>query len=226
VDVSYFDCPTDDNFDAIPIGRPIDNTRFYMLRNGRQVRLGEVGELCIAGAGLARGYLNNPTLTQERFIDNPANPGERIYLTGDYARWLPDGNVEYLGREDSQVKIRGLRIELGEIENTIRGFQGAVDCAVVVRHYAENVPLIIAYLVTRGDLDASELRKYLKRHLPAYMMPNHFERIESIPLTPTGKTNRKALPEPRLGAGQLTSDPAVDRRPGPTTGARYELAIG
>ncbi len=222
VDVSYFDCPAHNNFDTILIGRPIDNTCFYILRNSQQVRLGEVGELCIAGVGLARGYLNNPTLTQERFIDNPVNPGERLYLTGDYVRWMPDGNVEYLGREDSQVKVRGLRIELGEIENTIRGFSGAVDCAVVVRQYGENVPLIIAYIVMRGDLDASELRKYLKRHLPPYMIPNHFERIESIPLTPTGKTNRKALPEPRLGVVQLAGNPGVDTRHGPPVSANCE----
>ncbi len=114
---NVFDCPTNDEFNIVPIGRPIDNTKLYILRNGQQVAIGDVGELCLAGVQLARGYINSKKLTDERFTDNPANPGERIYRTGDIARWLPDGNVEYLGREDHQVKIRGLRIELGEIEN-------------------------------------------------------------------------------------------------------------
>jgi non-ribosomal peptide synthetase component F len=105
VDVSYFDCPTGDAFDTIPIGRPIQNTRFYVIRDGQQAAIGEAGELCIAGVGLARGYLNNEPLTAEKFTDNPVNPGERVYRTGDIARWLADGNVEYLGREDHQVKI-------------------------------------------------------------------------------------------------------------------------
>src|SRR4029078_13343058 len=116
VDVSYFDCPSGNDFVVIPIGKPIHNTRFYILREGKEVAIGETGELCIAGVGLARGYLNSPALTAEKFAATPATPGERIYRPGDIARWLPDGNIEYLGREDHQVKIRGLRIELGEIE--------------------------------------------------------------------------------------------------------------
>ena len=139
VDVSYFDCPTHNDFEKIPIGRPIDNTRFYIMNDGQQVGLGEIGELCIAGVGLARGYLNNVDLTREKFVHNPRNPGERLYRTGDYVRWLPDGNVEYLGRGDWQVKIRGVRIELGEIENTIRDSPGVADCVVVVKRYAETL---------------------------------------------------------------------------------------
>ena len=135
VDVSYFDCPAHDDFERIPIGRPIQNIRLYVIRDGGQVAIGETGELCIAGIGLARGYLNNAALTDEKFTENPFIPGERIYRTGDVARWLPDGNVEYLGREDQQVKIRGLRIELGEIENTIREYPGVTDCVVMVKKY-------------------------------------------------------------------------------------------
>ncbi len=198
VDVSYFDCPVHNDFENIPIGRPIHNTRFYVIRNGKQVAIGEAGELCIAGIGLARGYLNNAALTDEKFTDNPANPGERIYRTGDVARWLPDGNIEYLGREDNQVKIRGLRIELGEIENTIREYQGVIDCVALVKKYSENVTVIIAYVVCKSDLEAEDLRRYLKKRLPAYMIPNHFEKIDEIPLTPSGKADRKALPEPVL----------------------------
>jgi D-alanine--poly(phosphoribitol) ligase subunit 1 len=201
VDVSYFDCPPHNEFDTIPIGRPIHNTRFYVIRDGRQVAVGETGELCIAGVGLARGYLNNAALTAEKFTDNPANPGERIYRTGDVARWLPDGNIEYLGREDHQVKIRGLRIELGEIENTIRGYPGISDCVALVKKYSENVVLIVAYVACRSDVDAEGLKQYLKRYLPDYMIPNRFEKIDAVPLTPSGKADRKALPEPVIQAG-------------------------
>jgi amino acid adenylation domain-containing protein len=198
VDVTYFDCPANDDFNIVPIGRPIDNTKLYILREGRQVAIGDVGELCLAGVQLARGYINSKKLTDERFTDNPANPGERIYRTGDIARWLPDGNVEYLGREDHQVKIRGLRIELGEIENSIRQFPGVVECVAVVKKYSETVILIIAYVVCREDLKTEELKAFLKTRLPDYMVPNHFQRIAEMPLTPSGKADRKALPEPIL----------------------------
>jgi len=200
VDVSYFDCPVHDDFEIIPIGRPIHNTRFYIIRDGRQVEIGEDGELCLAGVGLARGYMNNAALTAEKFTDNPVNPGEKIYRSGDIARWLPDGNVEYRGREDHQVKIRGLRIELGEIENTIREYPGITDCVAVVKQYSENIILIIAYLVHKSDLEIAGLRQYLKQHLPDYMIPNHFEKIDAMPLTPSGKADRKALPEPVIQA--------------------------
>lgn len=196
VDVSYFDCPAHNDFENIPIGRPIHNTRLYVIRDGQQVAIGEAGELCIAGIGLARGYLNNPALTDEKFTDNPVNPGERIYRTGDVARWLPDGNIEYLGREDHQVKIRGLRIELGEIENTIREYPGITDCVALAKKYSENIILTIAYLVCKSDLEVEGLKHYLKKHLPDYMIPNHFEKIDEMPLTPSGKADRKALPEP------------------------------
>jgi D-alanine--poly(phosphoribitol) ligase subunit 1 len=196
VDVSYYDCPPHNDFEKVPIGRPIHNTRLYVIRDGRQVAVGEAGELCIAGVGLARGYLNNQALTDEKFVDNPGNPGERIYRTGDIARWLPDGNIEYLGREDHQVKIRGLRIELGEIENTIRDCPGVTDCVCVARKYSENVILIIAYLVCRSELEIDGLKQYLKKYLPDYSIPNHFEILDKMPLTPSGKADRKALPDP------------------------------
>jgi amino acid adenylation domain-containing protein len=196
VDVSYFDCPAQNDFNLIPIGRPIHNIRFYIIRDGQQVAIGEAGELCIAGIGLARGYLNNAPLTDEKFTTNPVNPGERIYRTGDVARWLPDGNIEYLGREDHQVKIRGLRIELGEIENTIREYPGIADCVALVKKYSDNINLIVAYVVSKSDLEVEDLKNYLKRFLPEYMIPNRFEKIAEMPLTPSGKADRKALPEP------------------------------
>lgn len=200
VDVSYFDCPEHNDFENIPIGRPIHNTRFYVIRDARQAPIGETGELCIAGVGLARGYLNNPSLTAEKFTDNPANPGERIYRTGDIARWQADGNIEYLGRADHQVKIRGVRIELGEIESTVREYPGITDCVAVVKKYSENVILIVAYVVCKPDLDFERLKRHQQSQLPAYMVPNRFERIEEMPLTSSGKADRKALPEPLIGA--------------------------
>lgn len=204
VDVSYYDCPTDNDFEKIPIGRPIDNTRFYIINNAKQVALGEMGELCIAGVGLARGYLNNVSLTNEKFVDDFGNCGERIYRTGDNARWLPDGNVEYLGREDDQIKIRGLRIELGEIENTIRDFPGITDCLCAVKQYSENIILIIAYFVGRPEVKVEAVKGFLQKYLPDYMVPNHLEKIDKIPLGPSGKADRKALPEPVI---QATSVP-------------------
>jgi D-alanine--poly(phosphoribitol) ligase subunit 1 len=202
VDVSYFDCPASDEGETVPIGRPIDNTRFYIIREGRQVAIGETGELCIAGVGLARGYVHNAALTAEKFADNPVNPGERIYYTGDLARWLPDGNVEYLGRDDHQVKIRGLRIELGEIENTIRTCPGIGDCVAVVRKYSENVILIVAYVVCRAEVDFEGVKRHAKDVLPDYMVPHRFEKLDRIPLTANGKTDRSALPEPVIEAAR------------------------
>jgi surfactin family lipopeptide synthetase A len=128
-------------------------------------------------------------------------PGEKIYRTGDIARWLPDGNIEYLGREDHQVKIRGLRIELGEIEHTISEYPGISDCIVLAKKYSDNVILIIAYLVGKADLDFEGLKRYLRKYLPDYMIPNHFQKIDEIPLAPNGKADRKALPDPVIQAG-------------------------
>jgi acyl-coenzyme A synthetase/AMP-(fatty) acid ligase len=168
--------------------------------------VGEAGELCLAGVGLARGYLNNPQLTSERFVEHPAMAGERIYRTGDVARWLPDGNIEYLGREDHQVKIRGLRIELGEIENTIQAFPGIADCVVTTKKYSESIILIVAYLVCKQEVDLEGLKEHLQRFLPEYMVPGHFEKISQIPLTPNGKADRKALPEPTIGPKSSNTD--------------------
>lgn len=196
VDATFFDCPSNGDLKRIPIGRPIQNIRAYIIKNGKQAQVGEAGELCLAGVGLARGYLNNVPLTNERFLEHPAVPGERIYRTGDVARWLPDGNIEYLGREDQQVKIRGLRIELGEIENTIRTFPGVVDCVVITKKYSESIDLIVSYLVCKKEgIDVNVLKQHLRRYLPEYMVPSHFEKISEIPLNSNGKADRKALPE-------------------------------
>ena len=196
VDVTCYDCPAEGSIDRVPIGRPIQNTRAYIIKDGNLMPIGEPGELCLAGVGLARGYLNNPQLTKERFVENPVVPGERIYRTGDVARWLPDGTIEYLGREDDQIKVRGLRIELGEIENTIQSYVGIADCIVIAKQYAESITLLVAYLVCREPLEIAALKQHLRRYLPEYMVPSHFEMIEQIPLSANGKADRKALPEP------------------------------
>jgi amino acid adenylation domain-containing protein len=206
VDVTYFDCPAQGSPHTIPIGKPIQNTQAYVLREGRPMPIGETGELCIGGTGLARGYLNNPELTKDRFVENPIRREDRIYRTGDLARWLPDGNLEYLGREDQQVKIRGLRIELGEIENTILGYPGIADCAVTTKKFSDSITLIVAYLVCEQELDVAALRQHLHRNLPEYMVPGHYQRLERIPLSSNGKCDRKALPEPLICAKDSPSN--------------------
>ena len=198
VDVSFYDCPLENGFEKIPIGKPIDNTKFFIVKDDQIQPIGETGELCISGAGLARGYINNPELTNEKFVKNPFLPGEKMYKTGDIARWLPDGNIEYLGREDHQVKIRGLRIELGEIESTIREYKNIQDCIITVKRYSENIILIIAYIVSKQNFSVDELKDHLKKYLPEYMVPNHFVELDQIPLLSNGKADRKSLPEPVL----------------------------
>jgi len=183
------------------IGHPIANTRIYVLDAQDQLQpSGIPGELCIAGAGLARGYLNRPELTAEKFIEVELfGKVERIYKTGDLARWLPDGNLEYLGRIDQQVKLRGFRIELGEIESVLMQHPNIKDA--VVSLYDGNVRLV-AYITGSGDQDSQiridELRKWLKLQLPEYMVPAEFIQLESLPLTPNGKIDRANLPSPAL----------------------------
>jgi amino acid adenylation domain-containing protein len=197
VDVSYFDCSTGEELETIPIGKPIDNINLYVLNQANQLQpVGVPGELHIAGDGLARGYLNRPKLTTERFVDNPFRPGERMYKTGDLARWLPDGNIEYLDRIDNQVKVRGFRIELGEIEAELLKHEQIKEAVVSARDDKEGNKYLCAYLVTEAELPVMELRDYLSRSLPEYMIPSYFIRIEQIPLTPNGKVDRNALPVP------------------------------
>lgn len=186
---------------AVPIGRPIANTRLYVCDPSlRLAPVGVPGELLIGGAGVARGYLKRPALTAEKFIPDPFSPepGARLYRTGDVVRYLPDGNLEFLGRRDDQVKLRGFRIELGEVEAALVRYPGLRAVAVVVNEEARGGKRIVAYYVTAGDatpLD-SELRAFLKATLPDYMVPNTFVRLETMPLTANGKVDRRALPTP------------------------------
>lgn len=201
-----------------PIGRPIANTQIYLLDEQMQpVPVGVPGELYIGGIALAQGYLNQPELTREKFIRNPFQTSrgageqrskgakedssanlERLYKTGDLARYLPDGNIEYVGRIDNQVKIRGFRIELGEIEAVLSQYPAVIQTAVAVREDIPGHKSLVAYLVPNQEQapTLSDLRHFLKEKLPEYMVPDRFAMLESLPLTPTGKIDRRALPAP------------------------------
>jgi amino acid adenylation domain-containing protein len=183
---------------GISIGKPIDNIQLYILdsRNGL-VPVGVVGEICIGGAGLARGYRNRPELTAEKFIPNPftKETGARLYKTGDLARWLPDGNIEYLGRIDHQVKIRGYRIELGEIENVLVESNLVRKAVVMVRDTRSGDQQLVGYVVPRGILDKEAVGNYLHDRLPQYMVPALWIELEDMPLTINGKVDKKALSE-------------------------------
>ncbi|MUH00601.1 amino acid adenylation domain-containing protein, partial [Scytonema sp. UIC 10036] len=183
------------------IGRPIANTQIYILDTQLQpVPLGVAGELHIGGASLARGYLNRPELTQEKFIPNPfsADPDSRLYKTGDLARYLPDGNIEYLGRIDNQVKVRGFRIELSEIETVLDQYPHVQASCAIVREDTPGDKRLVAYIMPHQHSTATinELRQFLKAKLPDYMVPNAIVILESLPLTPNGKVDRRALPTP------------------------------
>jgi amino acid adenylation domain-containing protein/thioester reductase-like protein len=202
--------------ERVPIGRPIPNTCAYVLDQRRQpVSIGVAGELYIGGAGLARGYLNCPGLTAERFVPNPFSdrPGERIYRTGDLARYKLDGNIEYLGRIDQQVKVRGYRIELGEVEMALAHHLKVKDAVVVVREDRSGDERLVAYVVgEKPRPTAQELGAHLKKMLPEYMLPSAFVFLEFLPLTPNGKVDRKALPTPDVAA-QLVHSYVAPRTP-------------
>ncbi|MEI6412088.1 MAG: amino acid adenylation domain-containing protein, partial [Bacteroidota bacterium] len=182
---------------AIPIGKPNANTEILILDDNQQlVPVGIAGELCVSGICLARGYLNNPELTAEKFRPHPFKKGERMYKTGDLARWMPDGNIEFLGRKDFQLKIRGNRVETGEIEQALLRHAAVQTCAVVGLEFS-GVKELAAYLVPKLETtlpDATILRSYLGNTLPDYMIPSYFVELESMPMTSSGKIDRKALP--------------------------------
>ncbi|MBJ8191015.1 AMP-binding protein, partial [Bacillus cereus] len=158
---------------TIPIGAPVTGTTVYILDENLKLQpIGIPGELCIAGDALSRGYLNLPDFTAEKFVDNPFNPGEKMYKTGDIAKWLPDGNIEFVGRQDHLVKIRGFRIELGEIENKLLSHERIKEAIVIAKPDQTGQDRIFAYIVTDGELDISGIRRYLAKYLPDYMLPS------------------------------------------------------
>jgi amino acid adenylation domain-containing protein/non-ribosomal peptide synthase protein (TIGR01720 family) len=180
--------------DNIPIGKPITNVQVYILEQEKLCGIGVPGELCIAGDGVARGYVNTPELTEDRFIKNPFGDG-KLYRTGDLAYWASDGNIIYLGRIDEQVKIRGYRVEPGEIENALRKMAFIQDCAVLAKKDAGGEDALYAYFVSETTKEASDVREILGRSLPEYMLPTYIKQIDRIPVTRSGKLDKKALPD-------------------------------
>ena len=187
----------DREYENIPIGRPISNTKIYIVDKNNHIQpVGVPGEICISGSGISRGYLNNEDLSKEKFVENPYEPGTCMYRTGDLGRWRTDGNIEFLGRIDYQVKIRGYRIELGEIENQLLKHEGVKQAVVLDRQDGQGNKYLCAYIVSEGEITVPELRKSLAQSLPDYMIPTYFMQMERIPLTANGKIDRRALPEP------------------------------
>ncbi|WP_213427997.1 MULTISPECIES: amino acid adenylation domain-containing protein [Paenibacillus] len=180
---------------SIPIGQPISNSTAYVLnRFGGLQPIGVVGELCVGGEGVARGYMNRPELTAERFISHPWIPEERLYKTGDLVRWLPDGVLEFIGRSDGQVKIRGFRIEVGEIEQQLLLYEDVQETAIVARE-TESGSCLYAYFVSKRSIKKAELREHLSIRMPDYMLPSYFVQVSHIPLTPNGKVDKRILLE-------------------------------
>jgi amino acid adenylation domain-containing protein len=179
---------------SIPVGKAIDNTQFYILSDDLALQpVGVMGEICISGDGLSRGYLHQPELTAEKFIANPFDENSKLYRTGDLGKWLPDGNILCIGRKDSQVKIRGHRVELGEIEHVLQS-QPDIDQCAVVAATVQGDPVIVSYLVSNVAVDKQQLRLSLSKELPDYMLPAYYVFLDGLPLTPNGKIDKNALP--------------------------------
>jgi acyl carrier protein len=193
------------------IGVPIPDLKIYLLdQYGQPVPVGVPGEIYVGGAGVARGYLNRDELTAARFVADPIDPtGGRVYRSGDLARWLPSGQLEYLGRIDQQVKIRGFRIELGEIEATVQAHPDVRECTVIVGDERPEDQRLVAYVVPEVGTEVSslELRSFLRERLPDYMVPAAFVALPSLPLTPNGKIDRRALPSPGTGDRETYVEP-------------------
>lgn len=193
---AYYSIMREEEGANIPIGKPIQNNKIYIMDKYNKLQpSGIMGQLCISGSGVARGYLNRPELTNEKFIVNPFVPGERLYKTGDLAKWRDDGNIEFLGRIDHQVKVRGFRIELGEIESLLRDNKSIKDTVVTMKDIQEG-KYLCAYYVSDKSMTVNDLREYMSTKLPEYMIPEYFIPLDKIPLTDSGKIDRKSLPEP------------------------------
>ena len=215
---------------GVPIGRPIANTEVYVLdRNCQPVPIGAVGELYLGGAGLARGYAARPGLTAAAFIPHPfaATPGARLYRTGDLGRYRDDGTLEFLGRRDSQVKVRGVRIELGEVEAVLRQHPALQAVAVVAREDRPHDKQLVAYVVPQAGLrpGQSGLRRFVEARLPAQMVPAIFMPLEALPLLPSGKLDAAALPRPDHTRPQLEEELVEPRNEVEATIARIWMEV-
>ena len=232
VDVTHFDCTDNNDFETIPIGKPIANTSIFILnlQNLSQfMPMGVAGELCVSGMSLARGYLNNPELTAEKFClrrpggsfykNRPLDPRKNflfphspIYHTGDLARWLSDGNIQFLGRIDRQVKVRGFRIECGEIESQLMRHEDIKEAVILAKEDGNRNKYLCAYVVYRDKVPATPglLRNFLSLSLPDYMIPSYFIFLHEIPLTANGKIDRRALPEPEQEANREYAPPGTE----------------
>ncbi len=217
VDVTFWKCSPQSGQRSVPIGRPVANTTIYILDTDLQpVPVGEAGELCIGGVQVARGYLNRPALTAEKFIPDPFSqvPGARLYRSGDLARYLPGGIIEYLGRTDHQVKIRGFRVELGEIEAVLGCHESVRQAVLTVREDIPGDKQLAAYILCKEGrtISGGQLRQYLRERLPEHMIPSVFTPIRTVPLSPNGKIDRKGLPAPMEdGSVALGPDTALER---------------
>jgi amino acid adenylation domain-containing protein/FkbH-like protein len=218
VDVTHWTCRTDYTRPVVPIGRPVANTQVYVLDRWLQpTPIGVPGELYLGGIQVGRGYHNKPELTAERFIKDPFSntPGARLYKTGDLCRWLADGVVEYLGRLDFQIKIRGLRVELGEIEALLSQHKSVQHCVVLAREDVPGEKRLVAYIIANpGEpVSSDNLRQHLKQSVPEYMIPAAFVSLNKLPLSPNGKVDRKALPPPERGTDEGTTSKIAPRNP-------------
>ncbi len=211
IDVTSFDCSPKVDLNAVPIGKPIDNTKLYILdKHYNLLPIGIPGELFIGGVGVARGYINKPELTQEKFIQNPYVPEEKLYRTGDLVRWYSQGDIEYLGRIDHQIKIRGFRIELGEIENKLLDHPQIRE-TVVIGIEENDKKYLCAYYVSEVDIPIRELKRFLSTSLPEYMVPSFLLRMDALPLSVNGKLDRKDLPLPIISSSEVQSEYAPPR---------------
>ncbi|RKI08338.1 amino acid adenylation domain-containing protein, partial [Corallococcus praedator] len=230
VDVTFWACERDDGRRSVPIGRPVANTQILILDEALEpVPVGLAGELYIGGVQVGRGYLGRPSLTAERFVPNPHGPaGTRLYRTGDQARILADGSIEYLGRLDFQVKVRGFRIELGEVEAALGQCEGVRESVVVVREDAPGIKRLVAYVVGQADARVSVdgLRAELKARLPEYMVPAAFVVLEALPLSSNGKVDRKALPAPEASTEASESYEAPRTRTEETLAGVWARVLG
>ncbi|GAA4115499.1 hypothetical protein GCM10022393_15640 [Aquimarina addita] len=203
---------SDHTANKVPIGKPIGNTNIYIVNSQNEIQpIGVKGELLIGGVQVARGYLNKPELTSEKFIKDPFNPNSdyKLYKTGDFARWLPDGNIEFLGRVDNQIKLRGNRIELGEIEYNLSNHP-AIETAIVLLQEYNETPHIIAYYLSnqKESLSIDVLKGYLKENLSEYMIPSYFVKLDEVPLTSNGKLDKGSLPKPEIVRSTTHVDPS------------------